>query len=261
MSRLPGFLVLPCGVFTDPGRELAGESGLMQIIEITSLGVRSAVITMRRKDTPLEFILFPMMHVASPSFYAQVRRRLSGCDQIVTEGVRGKSRQLSAITLAYRFAPRWRRNGLEEQQTASLLPAGIPVVIPDVTAAEAISELRRLPRWMYLLVLLAAPVMGLVFAVRGPRAFLRADLEVEDLPKTHRAEELAEHPLDEAMTSRRDLLLLGALEAIYAERRGEAITVAVLYGAGHIPAVASGLRDRLGYRPRQAEWLTVISPQ
>jgi hypothetical protein len=118
--------------------------------------------------------------------------------------VRGRSRQLSAITLAYRFAPRWRRNGLEEQQTASLLPAGVPVVNPDVTAAGAVAE---------------------------------------------------------AMTSRRDLLLLGALQTIYAERGAEAITVAVLYGAGHIPAVVSGLRDHLGYRPRRAEWLTVISPQ
>lgn len=147
----------------------------MQIIEITGLGVRSAVITMHRNDTTLRFILFPMMHVASPSFYARVRRRLSECDLIVAEGVRGKSRQLSAITLAYRFAPRWRRNGLEVQQTASLLPAGIPVVNPDVTAAEAVADLRRLPRWMYLMLLLAAPVMGVVFAVRGPRAFLRAD--------------------------------------------------------------------------------------
>jgi hypothetical protein len=175
--------------------------------------------------------------------------------------VRGKSRQLSAIMLAYRFAPRWRRNGLEEQQTASLLPAGVPVVNPDVSAAEAIADLRRLPRLMYVMLLLAAPVMGLVFAARGPRAFLRADPEVEDLPKTQRAEDLAEHPVEEARTSRRDLLLLSALETIYAERCAEAITVAMLYGAGHIPAVVSGLRDHLGYRPRQAEWLTVISPQ
>ena len=117
----------------------------MQIIEITGLGVRSAVITMRRKDTPLEFKLFPMMHVASPSFYAQVRRRLSECDQIVAEGVRGRSRQLSAITLAYRCAPRWRRNGLEEQQTASLLPAGIPVVHPDVSAHICPAKRTRRP--------------------------------------------------------------------------------------------------------------------
>jgi len=114
---------------------------------------------------------------------------------------------------------------------------------------------------MYLMLLLATPVMGLVSAVRGPNAFFRADLEVEDLPKTHRAEEFTEDPVDEAMTSRRDLLLLSALETIYAERGAEAITVAEVYGAGHIPAIASGLRDHLGYRPRQAESLTVFSPR
>jgi hypothetical protein len=41
MSHLPGVLALPYGVFTGSGNELAGEAaGLMQIIEITGLGVR-----------------------------------------------------------------------------------------------------------------------------------------------------------------------------------------------------------------------------
>jgi hypothetical protein len=146
-------------------------------------------------------------------------------------------------------------------QEALLRPAGIPVINPDVTAAEALADLNNLPRWMYLLLLLAAPAMGLVFAVRGPGAFLDRNLEVADLPKTHRAEELDDNPVLDAMTLRRDQLLLEALEKIYAERGEDAIAVAVLYGAAHIPAVASGLRDRLGYRPRQAEWLTVFSPQ
>ena len=155
----------------------------MQVIEVTGLGVRSAVITLRRAGTPLRFVLFPMMHVASPLFYRQVRERLSGCDLIVAEGIRGKSRQLSALTLAYRFAPRWRRNGLEEQDDVRLLPDGIPVMRPDVTAADAVADLRTLPRWMYVLLLAAAPAMGVIFAVRGPRAFLDRDLEVEDLPR------------------------------------------------------------------------------
>jgi hypothetical protein len=194
-------------------------------------------------------------------FDRQVHRRLSACDLIVAEGVRGKSRQLSALTLAYRFAPRWRRNGLEEQNEALLLPDGIPVVRPDVTAAQAIADLRTLPRWMYLLLLAAAPVMGMIFAVRGPRAFLDEDLEVEDLPKTTRAEELADHAVSGVLTGRRDELLLAALDEIHAERRDDPIAVAVLYGAGHIPAVAAGLMNRHGYRPRQAEWMTVLSQQ
>ncbi|WP_330242706.1 MULTISPECIES: hypothetical protein [unclassified Streptomyces] len=48
----------------------------MQIIEVTGYAVRSAVITMGRTGTPLEFVIFPMLHVASPTFSSQVRIRL-----------------------------------------------------------------------------------------------------------------------------------------------------------------------------------------
>jgi hypothetical protein len=143
----------------------------MQIIEVTGYSVRSAVITMRRTGAPLEFVIFPMLHVASPTFYSQVRLRLRECDLIVLEGIRGKSAGVSALTLAYRFAPRRRRNGLQEQRDEFLLPKDVPVINPDVTATEAIADLKTLPRWMYLLLMVAAPVMGLVFALRGPSVF------------------------------------------------------------------------------------------
>ncbi|MEU6655206.1 hypothetical protein ABZ904_38890 [Streptomyces sp. NPDC046900] len=234
--------------------------GIMQIIEVTGFAVRSAVITMRRRGTPLEFVIFPMVHVASPTFYSQVRIRLRECDLIVMEGIRGKSAGVSALTLAYRFAPRRRRNGLQEQREELLLPKDVPVINPDVTAAEAIADLKALPRWMYLLLMVAAPVMGLVFALRGPRAFLDEDQVVEDLPSTLRAEMMADDPVGQAMTGRRDQRLLDALGEIHAERSDESIRVAVVYGAGHVPAIVSGLRDRYGYRPREAEWLTVLIP-
>ncbi|PWI12649.1 hypothetical protein DI272_43435 [Streptomyces sp. Act143] len=232
----------------------------MQIIEVTGYAVRSAVITMRRKDKPLEFVIFPMLHVASPTFYSQVRSRLGECDLIVLEGIRGRAAGVSALTLAYRFAPRRRRNGLQEQRHDLLIPDSVPVVNPDVTAAEAIADLKTLPRWTYLLLMVAAPVMGLVFAVRGPRAFLDEDVAVDDLPTTPRAEMLADDPIGHAMSDRRDERLLGALGEIYAERADEPIRVAVVYGAGHVPAIVSGLMDRYGYRPRDAQWLTVMVP-
>ncbi|WP_406132251.1 hypothetical protein [Streptomyces sp. NBC_00989] len=232
----------------------------MQIIEVTGYAVRSAVITMRRKGSPLEFVIFPMVHVASPTFYSQVRLRLRECDLVVLEGIRGRSAGVSALTLAYRFAPRRRRNGLQEQREDLLLPEGVPVVNPDVTAAEAMADLRTLPRWMYLLLMVGAPVMGLVFALRGPRAFLDVDGEIEDLPSTLRAEMLADSPVEHAMTDRRDRRLLDALGEIEAEHGDERFRVAVVYGAAHVPAIVSGLWDRYGYRPREAEWLTVLVP-
>ncbi|MGW7241463.1 hypothetical protein [Streptomyces sp. NPDC054804] len=233
----------------------------MQIIEVTGYAVRSAVIRMRRTGTPLEFVIFPMLHVASPTFYSQVRLRLRECDLIVIEGIRGRSAGVSALTLAYRFAPRRRRNGLQEQRDELVLPEGVPVINPDVTAAEAIADLKTLPRWTYVLLMVAAPVMGLAFALRGPRAFLDEDQEVEDLPSTLRAEMMADNPVVHAMTDRRDQRLLDALGEIHSERGDEAIRVAVVYGAGHVPAIVSGLWNHYGYRPREAEWLTVLVPE
>lgn len=229
----------------------------MQVIEVTGYAVRSAVITMRRQDSPLRFVFFPMMHVASPTFYRQVATRLAACDLIVAEGIRGKSRQISTLTLAYRFAPRRARNGLELQNYQRLLPADVPVIKPDVTAAEAVAQLRTLPRWMHWGLLIGAPIFGLIFALRGPRAFLDEDLVVEDLPSTHRAEWLADNPMDEALVGERDRRLIEVLSAIHTERHDEPITVAIVYGAGHIPAATAALHNRHGYRPRNAEWLTV----
>ena len=56
-------------------------------------------------------------------------------------------------------------------------------------------------------------------------------------------------------------MLLAALDKIHAERCQEPIAVAVVYGAGHMPAVAAGLMRRHGYRPRQAEWLALLGQQ
>lgn len=148
-----------------------------------------------------------------------------------------------------------------EQRDDVFLPESVPVVNPDVTAAEAMADLRTLPRWLYVLLMVAAPVMGLVFALRGPRAFLDEDLAVDDLPQTPRAELLADDPVEHAMTGRRDERLLAALGEIHTERADEPIKVAIVYGAGHVPAIVSGLMDRYGYRPREGQWLTVLVPE
>jgi hypothetical protein len=63
----------------------------VQLIEVSVTGVRSAAITLRRADTPLRFVLLPMLHLGSPAFYREVTERLGRCQVVVAEGIRGRS--------------------------------------------------------------------------------------------------------------------------------------------------------------------------
>src|SRR6185436_12511967 len=83
-----------------------GHPDPVQIIEVTEFGVRSAVTRLRRDESPLEFVLYPMIHIGAAAFYADVTSRLRTADVIVAEGVRrGTVRRpsplLSALTLTY----------------------------------------------------------------------------------------------------------------------------------------------------------------
>ena len=156
----------------------------MQFVEASSFAARSAVIQLRRPGTPLGFVLFPMIHLATPAFYADVMTSLAGC---------------------------------------------------------------------------LVPAFGIGLLVFGSREFLARCLgSQEDLPT--REEELGYGRVDaltDLLVDDRDALLTRALDAIHQQRSKEPISVAVVYGAGHMPAVVRYLA-RYGYRASSAEWLTVF---
>jgi predicted O-methyltransferase YrrM len=52
----------------------------MQYIESSVIGIRSAVITLKRRVTPLRFILFPMVHIGEPEFFRSVAARAGECE-------------------------------------------------------------------------------------------------------------------------------------------------------------------------------------
>jgi hypothetical protein len=79
----------------------------MQFIEKNSFNVRSAIYHLKKDDTGLEFLLFPMIHVGSQAFYDEVSRRLAACDLILAEGV--NSKKANILTLSYRIVNKiWR---------------------------------------------------------------------------------------------------------------------------------------------------------
>ncbi len=232
----------------------------MQIIEHSIIGTRSAVLRLRRPGSQLQFVLFPMLHVASPEFYAAVAQRLRQCDVLVVEGVRGRSVLTWALTLTYRVMPANKRHGLVLDNIA-YRSLGVELITPDVTTAEFAQGWRAVPLRYRLLVWCAIPFVVVVQFFGGTRWLLSPEVELSDLPSA-KDEMYADSDVDghfeRAFGGDRDERLLAALSELIRTRSAERIDVAVVYGAGHVPAIVRGLADRHGYRPRTAEWLTVL---
>src|SRR5579864_8510101 len=113
-------IALPSG--HNPGRGRRCEVTGMQYIEASVIGIRSAVITLKRRATPLRFVLLPMVHVAEPDFYREVAALAGECALIVAEGVPSRYFPMQALM------SRIRRDHLVDQTAAlDLESLGVPV--------------------------------------------------------------------------------------------------------------------------------------
>jgi hypothetical protein len=235
----------------------------VQIIEVTDLAVRSAVIRLRRRETPMQFVLYPMIHMAAPGFYSAVTKRLKRADVVVVEGVGGGGQRssvlLGALTLSYTVL-RFNRRAKLVKQDIDYSTLGMPVLRPDVSLEEFRTSWRRVPPCQRLLLWCVLPFVIVVRLLGGTRTIWSRAMEQNDLPSPEEEDaDLAGHfaEVDAVVLGERDARLLAALYQLHEERKDEDIAVAVVYGAGHVPAIVRGLNDRYGYRPRSADWLTV----
>jgi hypothetical protein len=226
----------------------------MQIIDTSALGTRSAVLRLKRRGTELNFLIFPMIHVASPAFYAEVTQQLGRCGVVVVEGVSGRSALSWALTMTYRIIPANRRSGLV-QQCIDYAALGVPVVRPDVTVEEFGRSWRTLPLWLRLSIWCMLPVVTVAQLFGGRKRLLAPDIALndDDLP-----ESVAEERFAAVLGGERDDRLYAALVELHETRSGERIDVAVVYGAKHVPDLVHRLATTLGYRPRTADWITVV---
>lgn len=84
----------------------------------------------------MQFVLYPMIHMAKPAFYAAVTARLKRADVVVVEDVgggRGRSSVLvGALTLSYRVLRFNQRAKLVEQEI-DYAALGVPVVRPSAS--------------------------------------------------------------------------------------------------------------------------------
>jgi hypothetical protein len=248
----------------------------MQIIEVSMIGVRSSVLSLTRRESPLRFTFYPMIHIGEAAFYAAVARRLRRCDLVVAEGVGGtrsgeakvKTDRLtagrvgvSALTASYELPARFGRSGLVKQDI-DLAALGVPVRCPDMTDEEFTTGWNEVPLWQRALATTMAPLFGLHQMAFGTRRAMARDMNLDDADwqDTFAGAESVEELLN-LIGGQRDRLLLAELDRIHRERHAEPITVGVVYGAQHVAPAVHGMRALHGYGVRGAEWLTVFGFQ
>lgn len=194
-----------------------------------------------------------MLHVATPAFYAEVTRRLGECAVVVAEGISGRSVLTSAFTMSYRIIPANRRSGLVVQKI-DYAALGVPVIRPDLTGKEFARSWRTLPllhrvaMWCLLPFVVVAQFFGGRKRLLSPNIAINDDVLGSD----------ADDQWDQVLGGERDERVLLALAELHETRSTERIDVAVVYGAGHVPELARRLAETLDYRPRSADWITVV---
>jgi hypothetical protein len=240
------------------GAGSTSDGGAVQIIEVTEFcGVRSAVFTFRHRTSSLRFVVFPMVHLGDATFYAEVESRLRAVDVVIAEGVHGRSPYAAAITSVYRWLEGCDRLDLVVQRI-DYPGLGVPVICPDMSAAEFDRAWRQVPLRTSVPFIALSPVVGLGLRLFATRRFIASFLGTDDLPS---AEEVLAGDgyaaVDAVLVEARDRRLVEYLQATHDQLGDLPATIAVLYGAHHVRAIVRAL-SRLGYRAADSEWLTVF---
>ena len=229
----------------------------MQYLENSAIALRAAHYVLVKDPPQVKFLLFPMVHIGSSDYYAQVRAGLAGCDSILFEGVRTLSGQM--LTLAYRLVARRKRLDLVVQNVALPLKGLAPrLICADVSSGEFTENWADIPWPLRLALLLGAPIYGAYQYLTATRESIGRHLSTEDVPNREDTE-LRDHSPEfhNALLDRRDAKLIAAVEAAVAERTAPAV-IGVIYGAAHMRSVTDVLMSKYHFRVAHAEWLTVF---
>jgi len=139
----------------------------LQYIENSALALRAAHYALALEPRDPKFLLFPMIHIGSSDYYAQVRARLKGCDLILFEGVRTFSGQM--LSLAYRLVARRKRLNLVVQNAALPLSGLAPrLICADFSSAEFLENWSSFPWHLRLMLVLVPRYLARISISRQP---------------------------------------------------------------------------------------------
>lgn len=214
--------------------------------------VDSCWITWNHPDTRMKVTIYPMVHVGHQSFYDRVSADLARCRYVLYEGVSwrlGDERRPLYDLLA-------RNLGIAAQEKALRMPAGATKLNLDMTRTEFRGRFLRLPLRYIVMFIGLRPLLWLATLPRPLRGhFIR-----HGLLRRHRTSEFDDdRPLTQLLLKTRDKRIVENLTTFCRTtgRTDESAFTGIVFGAGHMPAIAAGLRA-LGYRPGTRRWVEVF---
>ncbi len=197
-----------------------------------------------------------MLHIAEPSFYEEISRRLSDCDAILNEGIDGKI--TSSITSSYLQLTKNPKFGLVSQNSMSLDHVRSRMKNVDIGEAQFATAWSKLPILERFIIPVISRVFGFYLRHFGRRSDLARHMTM-DLRET-REELLGESPfeVETLILDTRDEILLNAIDQQLAEIGTGQQCIGILYGAAHMRAVAWHLIKKHDFMLSNGDWVTVF---
>jgi hypothetical protein len=228
----------------------------MQFIESSVIGLRAACHVLRSPEHGTEICLFPMIHIGTANFYAEVRRRLETCDLLLFEGV--KDFRVRILAVSYSIAARSRRLNLVTQRDALVAPLLQQHRIrADVSAEQFAAAWRGVPWYQRLGLLVGAPVFGCWVYLTASRESIGRRLSTEEVESNRDFEMFESVPeLENVLSTTRNARLIEEIAAALSAKTAKRI--GILYGAAHMRAVSRLLTVKYKYRIVESEWVTVF---
>lgn len=230
----------------------------MQFIEKNSFNVRSAVYSLKKDGSAIEFLIFPMIHVGSPEFYDEISKRLASCDLILAEGV--KSRRTNLLTVSYRIVKHIRRMDLVTQQDGMRIDYfREKIVSADIDGAAFDERWSRLPITLRAQLLVLVPVFVVYLFLFGTRETLAENIALDDLPSDEEIilDDEDFEPLDALIIDERDRILIERIARLESQQT-KAKQIGIVYGAQHMRSTMRFLMQKLNYRIAKSEWVKVF---
>lgn len=219
----------------------------------TAGGLEHRVITLRCRDLP-EFVLFPMIHVADRSFYENVMSNADRCDVVLYEGVKSAAAQ-SVRKICESVA---KSDGKLTVQPAASQVIGGRWRISDISSDEFKQSWTKIPLRRRLMFYVLLFVVRVAMRFIDARKLLIEPFSSEEVPGNN-LESVFGPELRKILLDKRDATLLSNCEELIA--KNSVNSIAVVWGAGHIPQLAKSLMLKHGYTVDDAVWFSAIKAE